>query len=181
MGVDKLRKNLALALGYLLCSVAFGQAAERQAIKSTYLPGIDFSRYHTYKWVEVKGQQHPDPNKDAEIKQLIESQLATRGLTKTDGIADLNVDYQVAITKAEKWEAYEDWSTDWTGIAGRVPTKQKVTIKVGTLVVDMYDRAAKKLVWSGTATKSVDASHNQQRTKQAVQGLLKDFPPDQPK
>lgn len=40
----------------------------------------------------------------------------------------------------------------------RMPTKKKFVIKVGTIAVDMYDTAAKKLVRSGTATKTVDAT-----------------------
>jgi hypothetical protein len=168
-GLHEVRKLLVLAT--LLCSVALAESA----VKSSYLPGTDFSKYRTYTWVEVKGRQHPDPDKDAQIKQLIDSQLAKRGLTRTDGTADLSVDYQVAITKTEKWQVYEDWS-EWTGVA-RIPTKKMVTITVGTLVVDMYDTALKKLVWSGSATKTVDGSGPQKQAKQAIQALLKDFPP----
>jgi hypothetical protein len=65
-------------------------------------------------------------------------------LTKAEGTADLSVDYQVAITKAEAWQTYEDWS-EWTGVA-RIPTRKKVTSNVGTFVVDLYDTEAKKLV-----------------------------------
>ena len=50
--------DLALALGCLLCSVVVAQS-----VKTSYLPGTQFSKYHTYKWVEIKGQQHPDPNR----------------------------------------------------------------------------------------------------------------------
>src|SRR3954447_9662997 len=141
-GFRKLRKsvNLIVALGCLLCSVAFAQS-----VTSSYLPGTDFSKYHTYKWVEIKGRQHPDPNKDAQIKQFIDSQLASKGLTKTDDAADLSVDYQVAISKAEVWQSYEDWSSA-APLEGRVPQRSKVTIETGTLVVDIYDTAAKKLI-----------------------------------
>src|SRR5947209_18069261 len=69
-----------LVLGTLLCSVALAQS-----VKSSYLPGTDFSKYRTYTWIEVKGRQHPDPDKDAKIKDLVDSQLAKRGLAKTDG------------------------------------------------------------------------------------------------
>src|SRR5437660_11519264 len=96
-GWQKLPKEYyrAFALASLLCSVIFAQA-----IESSYLPGTDFSKIHTYKWVEVKGRQHPDPSKDAQIKQLIDSQLAAKGLAKTDDLADLSVDYQVAVAKS---------------------------------------------------------------------------------
>src|SRR3974390_1779565 len=119
---QRLRKKLfvAVALGYLLCCVALGQT-----VRTSYTPGVDFSKFHTYKWVEIKGQ-HPDPSLDSQIKQSIDSQLTAKGLTKADA-ADLNVDYQIAISKVEKWEKQEDWN----------PGPATDTIDVGTLVIDM--------------------------------------------
>lgn len=79
----------ALALRCLLGSVTLAQNVE-----TGYLPGIDFSKYHTYGWVASQ-YQHPDPTVDAQIKQSFDTQLAARGLKKTDGIADSNVDYEI--------------------------------------------------------------------------------------
>ena len=39
-----------------------------------HLPGVNFSKYHTYRWVEDPGQ-HPDSTLDAQIKQAVDSQL----------------------------------------------------------------------------------------------------------
>ncbi len=73
------------------------------------------------------------PSVDAQIKQSIESQLAAKGLTKKNDAADLNVDYQTAITQQEKWQAYEDWSQ--TGLMDqRIPKYKMVVIEKGTLV-----------------------------------------------
>ena len=89
------RKTLCLAL-VLQCLL--GGVTLAQSVKSSYRPGIDFSKYHTYTWVESK-HQHPDPTVDAQIKQSFDTQLADKGLKKTDGTADLNIDYQTAITQ----------------------------------------------------------------------------------
>jgi hypothetical protein len=48
------------------------------------MPGDDFSRYHTYKWMSIEGATHPNQIVDAEIKQSIDSQLAAKGFTKVD-------------------------------------------------------------------------------------------------
>jgi hypothetical protein len=95
---------LALALLCLLCCVTVAQT-----VRTTYAPGFDFSKYRTYRWVALEGQ-HPDPSVDAQIKQAIDSQLAAKGLTKRDDAADLNVDYQTAISQQESWQADEDWT-----------------------------------------------------------------------
>lgn len=172
---QELRKKLfvGVAVGCLLCSVA-----PAQTVRTSYTPGVDFSKYHRYKRVEIKGQ-HPDPSLDVQIKQSIDSQLAAKGLTKADDSADLSIDYQTAISKVEKWETYEDWTI--TGPEARIPQRRQVTIDVGTLVLDMYDTAAKELVWSGRAHKTIDLKSSpeerQKNLNHAAQKLLADFPP----
>jgi hypothetical protein len=170
--------NAVLVIAFVARCVAFAQS-----IDSSYLPEVDFSKYHTYKWVTIQDRQHPDPNKDAQIKQLIDRQLAAKGLTKTDGVADLSVGYQVALSKTETWKTYENW-TSTILLDDNFATRKKVTINSGTLVLDMYDTAAKKLVWTGSVTKTIDTSdapanpeQKQKTVAKAVQALLKNYPP----
>src|ERR1700760_1247236 len=123
-----------------------------QTARTSYQPGLDFSKFHTYRWVEIKGV-HPDPDVDAQIKQSIDAQLAKKKLTKTDGEADLYVDYQSAISKVTRWQTYEDWSSAAL-LDGRIPQRKEVTMDVGTLVVDLYDAPEKRLVWWGHANQN---------------------------
>ena len=117
---------------------------------------------------------------DAQIKQSIDSQLAAKGLTKADGTADLNVNYQTALSKAETWQTYEDW-TQTALMDQRVPQPKKIIIDAGTLVIDMYDTASKDLVWTGRATKILDPDTSredrQKNLDKAARKLLADFPP----
>jgi hypothetical protein len=63
-----------------------------QNLRYNFMPGTDFSKYHTYKWVSIEGGAHPNQIVDGEIKQAIDTQLASKGLTKTTGdTADLYV------------------------------------------------------------------------------------------
>jgi hypothetical protein len=164
----------ALALGCLLGGVTLGQS-----VKTSYLPGINFSKYHTYRWVASQ-HQHPDPTVDSQIKQSFDTQLAAKGLQKTDGTADLNVDYQAAISQQETWKVYEDWTQ--TGLMDqRLPQRKKVIIDLGTLFIDMYDTAAKRLVWTGSASKTLDpkssSKDRQENVDKAAKKLLANFPP----
>lgn len=176
-GFHELRKkfNWALALGFLSCCVVLAQN-----VTTSHVPGIDFSKYHTYTWVVIKGGEHPDPSVDAHIKQLIDSQLAAKGLTKTAGAADLGVDYQLAVSKVQTWQTYEDWGSAAPGDA-RLPMRKKVTIDKGTLVIDIYDMPAKHLVWTGDAKKTIDPNSSREAKQKiidkAVKALLGDFPP----
>lgn len=80
-----------------LCCL-FSPAAFAQDVTYNFMPGTDFSKFHTYKWVAIEGGGHPNQIVDAEIKQSVDSQLASKGFTKTDSDrADMYVGYQIAV------------------------------------------------------------------------------------
>ena len=167
---------LALVIGIGVC----GGVALAQDVSSNYLPGTDFSKFKTYKWVRIEGAEQPDQIIDAQIKKAIDSVLATKGMKPATGdAADLFVGYQVAVTKQQEWNAYgTGMGPRWGGGMGTVTSN---TINVGTLELDMYDPAAKQLVWKGQATKTLNPSNdpekNQKNIEKAMAKLLKDFPP----
>ncbi len=177
------RFGFAFVVAFMACSLTQGQD-----VKTNYLPGTDFSKYHTYKWVnEVAGQPviggHPDQILDAQIRQSIDSQLAAKGFTKVDSDkADLFVAYQVALDREKQWTASgwgdRRWGPGWGTAMG---TATSSTIAVGALVLQVYDPAAKQSVWIGLATQTLDPSKNpeknQKKLDKAMQKLLKDFPP----
>jgi Domain of unknown function (DUF4136) len=168
--------NVALAASLVSCCVALGQE-----VRTNHMPGTDFSKFHTYKWVSIEGGRHPDQIVDAEIKQSVDSQLAAKGLTKVDNDkADLYIAYQVAVDREKQWNSYGmGGGVRWGGMG----TATSSTINVGTLVLDMYDPATKQLVWAGHATKTVNPGKSQEKNQKnldkAMQKLLKDFPPKQ--
>jgi len=167
--------GMGLVLALLACGVT-----QAQDVRYNYMPGTDFAKYHTYKWVMIEGGSHPNQIVDAQIKQSVDSQLAAKGLTKTDSDkADLYVGYQIAVDQQKQWNAY--------GMGGRwgggMASAQSSTINIGTLVLDMYDPSTKQLVWTGNATKTIDPSSNQEKNQKnldkAMQKLLKNYPPKQ--
>ena len=173
-----------LAIAYLVAlmvsCVTYGQD-----ITTNYLAGTDFSKYHSYTWVTIGPSGVPDEILDAQIKQSIDSQLVSKGLTKVLGDkADLVIRYRVAVDRQKQWNA------TGTGDLFRSPgldtaigsaTATSTTIEVGTLVLDLYDAAAKQLVWTGHATKTIspskDPQKNQKNIDKAMRKLLKEFPP----
>ena len=167
--------GMGLALMLFVCGTALAQD-----VTTNSMPGTDFTKFHTYKWVTIQGATYPNQIVDAQIKQAVDSQLAAKGLTKTDGDkADLYVGYQASIDQERQWNAYGmGGGLRW---GGGMATAQSSTISNGTLVLDMYDPSSKQLVWTGRATKTLDASANQEKKQKnlnkAMQKLLKNFPP----
>jgi Domain of unknown function (DUF4136) len=178
----------ALVLALVACSVTYAQD-----MRTNYMPGTDFSKYHTYAWVdEVKGVPRvggqPDQILDTQVKQAVDSQMAAKGLTKAaDGDkADLVLGYQLAIDRekqingfADGWGGWGGWGPWGGGLNSFSATTS--TINIGTFVLGMYDPAAKKLVWIGAAQHALEPSKkpekNQERLNKGAQKLLKDFPP----
>ena len=172
--------HLGLSLGLMLLA---GGSTPAQDVSTNVMPGTDFSKYHTYKWVLITGATTPNQIVDAQIKSSIDSQLAAKGLTKTDDDkADLFIGYQVSIDQEKQWNAYGTGGLRWGGGMG---TATSSIISIGTLVLDMYDPATKQLVWTGRATKTLDPGNNQEKRQKnlnnAMAKLLKNFPPGQKK
>jgi hypothetical protein len=168
-----------LGIALVLALVAY-TLTPAQEISTNAMPGTDFSKYHTYKWVAIEGATQPNQILDTQIKNSIDAQLAAKGLTKTDSDkADLYVGYQTSIDQQKQWNAYGmGGGPRWGGGMG---TATSSVINIGTLVLDMYDPTTKQLVWTGRATKTLDASANQEKKQKnldkAMQKLLKNYPP----
>ena len=187
--------GLALVLALVACSVTYGQD-----VRTNYLPGTDFSKYHTYAWVdEVKGVPRlggqPDQILDTQVKGAVDSQMAAKGLTKVvdSDKADLLLSYQLAIDRerqingfANGWGGRGGWG-GWGPWGGGLDSfsASTSTINIGTFVLGMYDPATKKLVWIGAAQHALEPSKkqekNQERLNKGAQKLLKDFPPGRSK
>lgn len=172
-----------IAMGLMLASLSFN-VMQAQSVTTNSMPGTNFSQFHTYKWVAVEGATQPNQIMDTQIKSAIDSQLATKGLTKTDGdTADLYIDYQVSVDQQKQWSAYGMGGGPRWGMGGGMATATSSNIDIGTLVLDMYDPSTKQLVWTGRATKTLDTGANQAKQQKnlnkAMQKLLKNFPPQQ--
>ncbi len=154
----------------------------------------DFSKYKTYKWVPIKGADQPDELTTRQVTAAFDTELATKGFTKTDSdTADLYIGFQTAIGSEKQFTSY---STDWGygggwgrgwyggGMGSSTTYGSTSTVYVGQLDVSVYDPAQKQMVWRGVATKTLDAKakpeKKQKNIVKAVQKLLKNFPP-QPK
>lgn len=168
-----------LAAVFLIAMVSFGSVLRAQDITANAMPGTDFSKYHTYKWVLIAGASHPNQIVDAEIKQAINSQLSAKGLTMVTGDkADVYVGYQTAVNQQRQWTGY-GMGGGWRWGGGMAQATSS-TINIGTLVVDLYDPSTKQLVWTGSATNTLDPSSNQEKNEKnldkAMAKLFKKFP-----
>jgi hypothetical protein len=170
--------QLAVLMGFILFICG---AAIAQDVSYNYAQGTDFSKFKTYKWINIPGAEAPNQLLDQQIKQSIDSQLAAKGLIKTDAdTADLYVGYQVSISQQQQWNAYGMGGMGWR-MGGGMATATSSTIQIGTLGFDVYDQSGRQLIWRGSATKTLnppkDPEKKQRNLDNAVAKLLKNFPP----
>jgi hypothetical protein len=183
------RINRAFRLATVVCVLLFCCAsAAAQDVRYNYLGGTDFSKYKTYKWVQVPNAQYPNQILDGQIKQAVDAQLSMKGLTRTEGDnPDLYVVYQLAVNQERQWNAYSTGGNNWGwggwgGWGGmQTTTATSSTINIGTLNLDIYDVASKKQIWRGEATKTLkqqkDPQKLQKNLDKAMAKLLKNYPP----
>ena len=180
-------------IAILICfGLMLSMLASAQDVRTNYMPGTDFSKYHTYAWGDqVKGVPRvggqPDQILDAQVKQAVDFQMAAKGLTKVvDGDkADLLLGYQLVIDRERQISGSANGLGGWGGWGpwGGGPDSFSATtstVNIGTFVLGVYDPAAKKLVWIGAAQHAIEPSKkqekNQERLNKGAQKLLKDFP-----
>ena len=187
------RSLILMAVSLLLLWCA---SASAQDVKYNFLPGTDFAKYKTYKWVRVPKAEYPNQILDAQIMQAIDSQLALKGLTKTeDDGADLVVCYQAAVSQEKQWNSYSSdmgggWGYGrwggWGGYGGygggmSTTTTTSSTINIGTINVDLYDVAAKNQIWRGAASKTLgsgkDPAKVNKNLNKAMAKMFKNYPP----
>jgi hypothetical protein len=180
-----------MALLLMAASTAVGQDVKYNFDKNT-----DFSKFKTYKWVSLKDTAPVDALLDKQIKQTVDAQLGTKGLSKVDGDdADLYIDYQTAITTEKQFTTFNNNMGAWgpgpgwgrggwygpAGMGGGITTGNTSTIYIGQLALDMNDTANHDLVWRGVVSKTIDKTakpdKQQKNLTNSVAKLLKNYPP----
>jgi len=163
-------KRFIFVLGLLLlATTAFGQKVTTDAV-----PGVDWSKYHTYSW----GQGTPvqNPIMDQRIVAGIDAQLSAKGLKKVDADPDLVVVYHAASDqqKSLNWSNMGGW-----GRFGGMGSAQVDTVITGQLKIFIADPKAQKFLWNGTASDTVsgDPQKNAKKIDKALTKMFQKFPP----
>jgi hypothetical protein len=162
-------------------------ASFAQDVRYNFAADQDFSKYKTYRWVDVKGADHVDQLAEQQLKTAIDEELAKKGLSRTENDkADLYVGYQVSLGQEKQFTSYDTgwgYGAGWGryGGGGGMTTTTSSTIHIGQLGLDMYDPEQKQLVWRGTASKTIDPKakpeKREKNLRKAVAKLLKNYPP----
>ena len=176
-------RSIRMALLILLSVVC----ASGQDVRYNFAADAAFSKYKTFKWVQIKGADQLNDIADQQLKSAVDEELAKKGLSRPEAdTADLFLGYQVSLDKEKQVTSYDSgwgygpgWGYGYGG--GGISTSTTSTIVIGQVNLDMYDPALKKLVWRGTASKTLDVNakpeKREKNLRKGVAKLLKNYPP----
>jgi len=162
-----------LAIGVFVLTL--GAPIWAQQVSVNYNHSQDFSQFHTYAW----GAENKNQVANSILAQVaqtdIESALQAKGLTKVQ--QSQSPDLILLASGGMKQEtSYSAWGMRGIGGGmGGITPEQNVE---GTLIVDIYDAKAQKLIWRGIAqgTLSNNGNKNQQQLGKAIQKMFKQYP-----
>ena len=184
--------NMAKQVVTLVAAASlFGCAT--MAVTSDHDPNANFTGLKTYTWLpkpegDGADPQHGNPLMDAYIRKSIENALAAKGYTPVSGTADFQIGYHASRADKQSVQAvntYYGYGRGWYGpgmMAPRVATTQVYEYVEGTLIIDIVDPAARKLIWRGSAqaelNRNPSTEEKQHNVDAAVEKILKQFPPE---
>ena len=174
----------------LFVSLASAGTALAQDVRYNFDSSADFSKFKTYKWVEIKGAGQVNPLVEKQIKETVDAELARKGLTKTeDTNADLFIGYQAGIAKEKEYTSFNTgwgygpgwYGAGWYGAGGGTVSGSTSTIYMGQLALDIYAQAPHSLVFRTVASKELDTEAKPEKQAKnltkTVAKMFKDFPP----
>jgi hypothetical protein len=176
---------------FLLLLPCMAGLAMGQDVKYNFDQNADFSKYKTYKWEKHPKSLDVDELTGGMLAKGFDAALAAKGLTRTDSATpDMVIVWQLAVSQEKEISTYSTdmgygggWGRGYYrgGMGSTMTTGSTSTINIGTVALDMYDRAEKKLVWRGIASKTIDAKakpdKQQKNVDKAAAKMLKNYPP----
>ena len=176
-GMKRIALLLALVLGF-----AVGHATA-QEVTYNFDRDTDFSKFISYKWIDIKSVQQVDYFTTQQITHVIDAELAKKGLFKTNSdYADLYIGYQTALSRQTLWMAYKNGWGYGPGWGGGLAAIAEASIHAGQLDLDIYAAVEKKLVWRGAVSNAFDLTLNldssETKIQKSVEKLLQNYPPN---
>ena len=178
-----------------LLVVILAGACSSITVKSDYDKEADFSKYETfeyYGWAEESDKILNRFDKER-IEQAFGEEFRKRGLEYVKEGGDMVVSLYIVVDQKTSTTAYTNHygaggygygGRGWYGGYGGMGMGQSTTTYsendylVGTLVVDVFDKAEKKMIWQGVGSKTVDDNPNtrEKNSAKVAAAIMKPFP-----
>jgi len=122
------------------------------------------------------------PQRQDRIQRAIDAELSAKGWQKVQSGGDASVAAVGSSKNEQQLETFYNgfgggWF--WHGFPDVTATTTVTNIPIGSLQVDIFDSASKKLIWRGSGEKAIsgDPEKNEKKLQDIVNDMFKHFPP----
>lgn len=185
-------KNIVSRLAVIFSVAFFSSCSDGITVNSDYNKTVDFESYKTFgllPWPEENNAVVNEFDK-TRILNSLKAEFVARGLTEVPGPSgDIAINIFVKAETKSETQAYTNYYNSgygygyspYMGMGGSsTTTLQEVDYVVGTVIVDVFEVAGKKLVWQGIGQGVVDESPNTEKKDKnidyAMRKILYDYP-----
>ena len=152
----------------LIATLAIGAGCSSSiTVTSDYDKQVDFTQYKTFgflPWSEESAKLINDIDQKR-LETAVTNELTQRGFTRVDGIGDCMIGFHAVVETRTGTTSYTNYygSMGYYGYGGfgygygypyggsASTTTSTYDYQVGTVIVDQFEVATKKLVWEGVA------------------------------
>lgn len=136
----------------------------------------DFAKLKTYKWIPNPKIEEKNQLFDKQFRQMMDKALEAKGYSLTEDDPDFQIAYHGNVQSKVD---VTNWGYTYPGWYGGVDVYQ---YDEGTLITDFVDAKTHNLIYRATVSAEMDQrstnfERRQQRMQDAVNKILKDFPP----
>jgi len=184
--MKNLLKKLSLFLIVIITSYSYSQ------INSDFDKNTDFTKYKTVSfggW-EKESDKVLNGFDKKRITDALTNEFSSRGIKLVETNGDATITLYLVIQTKTNITAYTNFNgglgytgrwgygRGYGGMGSANTSYSENDYKVGTLVIDMYDTADKKLIWQGDITTDVQekAEKREKTIPKNISKLMKKFP-----
>ena len=158
-----------------------------QKVYIDYAHDFDLGTVKTFQYVETKDSDAKDPLMADRIVSMIKKELVESGMKEVTENPDLYITYHITTqentvynTASMSYGGYGGWGPGWGGYGHMgyggmgmgSSTTTASTYTEGTLIIDAYEPAEKKIIWRGPGTVTIKTKP-EKRVKQVEKILTK--------
>jgi hypothetical protein len=155
-------------LGLTFVVALMATPAMAQKVNIDYAHDFDFSTVKTFQYVDTKDTNPKNELMANRVIEMIKKELTEGGLTEVSENPDIFVTVHYASQERSTFTTtnfgYGGYHGGWygwgSGMGTSSTTQQNYT--EGTLIIDAYDGAEKKMIWRGTGTVTVKSKPEKQ-------------------
>jgi len=179
-------KKVHSGIGIGLLLLAMFGCAPGVKVSADYDRAADFSAYKTYSLTDITAKGEVSELNGARIMKAIRENMQKKGFTETDADADLLVNAVTVLKNKQSVTA----TTDYYGYggyyrpygywgSGGTTTFNVYNYIDGSLIIDIVNNKAQKLLWQGIGNAEIDKMPNNpdKFINNAVTKILDGFPP----